>query len=291
MRRPGFFLARRLHSRLPRTGSDRVNFMLSTGNRFHQLLCRFGLYIGISIASGAASALLVSCSGPQDSGGSLDSPGVEAIAAQGWELIKMNAYNYADTQLDSFGHFITTPNACHQDAQGALDLSLWNGIAHLMNQALSKPLLSENNEVCIPRPDGSKLYGTVEVIVDPPAPSGRRGATIAMQPAPFPSFPWPFPSWLPDPFAPSSPTPTPTVTVSTTPTSNPTPTPTHSPGPSPSVSASPSPSPSGITKTLFENRGDQICSTIQDTKVAQALVQALDQVSAIANREDCPQAQ
>lgn len=257
--------------------------MLLTGNRYRRVFRRFGLYIGISIASGAASALLVSCSGPQDSGGSLDSPGVEAIAAQGWELIKMNAYNYADTQLDSFGHFTTTPNACHQDAQGALDLSLWNGIAHLMNQALSKPLLTENNEVCIPRPDGSKLYGTVEVIVDPPAPSGRRGSMLALQPAPLPSFPWPFPSWLPNPFSPSSPTPTPTVAVSTTPT--------HSPRPSPSVSASPSPSPSGITETLFENRGDQICSTIQDTKVAQALVQALDKVSAIANREDCPQAQ
>src|SRR6185437_13472181 len=115
-----------------------------------------------------------------------------------------------------------------------------------------KPLLAQSNEGCFPRSDGSTLFGTVDVIVDPPAPQGRHADYAAAEPVADPTVPWPFPSWFPNPFAPASPHPTTTIeptgtpTPTTTVTATPTPSwgPTHSPTPLPSASRSASPSPS-----------------------------------------------
>src|SRR5206468_4231626 len=79
------------------------------------------------VAPIAFSHLVTGCSGAASDGKTeLDAPGIAALAATGWNLLKMNAYNYADTQLDTFGHFKTVPNGCHQDAAGAVNVDLWN---------------------------------------------------------------------------------------------------------------------------------------------------------------------
>jgi hypothetical protein len=40
----------------------------------------------------------------------------------------------------------------------------------------------------------------------------------------------------------------------------------------------------------LENNGDQICTRMSDQKLAQELVDALDQLAAIAYKEDCERA-
>lgn len=224
-------------------------------------------------------ALIASCSGAGSTqqSGSLDTPGTTALGAQGWDSIVLNNYNYADTELDSFGHFKTTPNGCHQDAAGALDVGTWNKIAVLVNRAIHTPALTTETQICFARSDNSKLFGNVDLMI----PATPHAALVA---EPWPSF-WPFPTASTAPTPTITPTPTPTVTVSATPT----PTITISPTPHSSGSATPSPSPSNpdVKRTILENNGSQICTTIQDKQLAMDLVDALDELAAIAYKEDC----
>lgn len=222
-----------------------------------------------------SAALGVNCSGSANHDKTeLDAPGIEATPAQGWAVLNMNAYNYADTELDSLGHFKTVPNGCHQDAAGAIDVKLWNRISHDLNVAAAKAPLSDDKELCFEHPPDSKLYGTVDLMLDP---STHMAFTAENQPHPEASwpFPWPWETHTPEPSG--TVTPTPTVT--------------HSPHPSPSPSSvaspSPSPSPSYVKRTILEERGGQICTTINDIQTAKDLVGALDALAAIAYKEDC----
>jgi hypothetical protein len=230
---------------------------------------------GISMA--VLCTFAFSCSGGVSQQASLDSPGTAAVLAQGWDILKLNSYNYADTELDTVGHFKTVPNACRQDAAGAIDISLWNRIATLVNRGLALPVLDDASKLCFNRSENSKLFGTVDVVLSNPATTAL--FSEAAVPTPMMSWPWPWP-WDPRP----SSTPTPTPTVSATPTVTPTVTPSVRP------SASPSPSPSQVKRTILENAGNQICTTMKDQQIAQDLVDALDQLAAIAFKEDCERA-
>ena len=238
---------------------------------------RIRLRHGISMA--VLCTFAFSCSGGVNQQASLDSPGTAAVLAQGWDILKLNSYNYADTELDTVGHFKTVPNACRQDAAGAIDISLWNRIASLVNRGLALPVLDDASKICFTRSENSKLFGTVDVVLSNPAANALYAATAEPTPTPMMSWPWPWP-WDPRP----SSTPTPTPTVSATPTVTPTVTPSVRP------SASPSPSPSQVKRTILENSGNQICTTMKDQQVAQDLVDALDQLAAIAYKEDCERA-
>jgi hypothetical protein len=159
--------------------------------------------------------------------GVLEQPRVLSVDPIGWSSLHMIAYHYADTTLDSWGHFKTSPNGCHQDAVGALALPLWNDIAQLVNQAVSEPGLSNpENLNCFDRPADSTLFGSVEV--ETPMPSA-----------------------------------------------------------SPLPSASPSPSPSPQFQTILETHGSQICAHFKGSGLAEHLISKLDQLAAIAFKEDC----
>lgn len=152
---------------------------------------------------------------------SLDAPGTAAVSAEGWVTLNMLAYNYANTELDFLGHFKTSPNACHQDAIGALDVKLWNNLSVALNQSIALLPLSENETLCFDRPNDSKLFGTVEITLEP----------------------------------------------------------THDPIHHISLPST--------KRTLLENRGAQLCTSIQDLKLAVKLVNLLDEFAWIAYKEDC----
>jgi hypothetical protein len=264
-------------------------------------------HFGQALSGVVLCTLVLSCSsGNSTDGGdaktSLDAPPTQAVTAQGWQTIKMNGYNYADTEIDQLGHFKTVPNACHQDAAGALTLPVWNQLTDAMNHALAQPLRDEAGENCFTRTEDSKLFGTVDVVLENPMPVSHSAVSSnSITPAPASSdnpFPWPDsnPTSTPTATPTVTPTITPTITPTVTPTVSPTPTVTASPTPTPSASVasptpsgnpSPSPSPSPVTKMILENRGDQICTTIHDVQSAKALVSLLDQIAAIAYKEDC----
>jgi hypothetical protein len=247
----------------------------------------------------AISTLIIACSGgPGQQAGSLDSPSTPALAAQGWDGINLTSYNYADTELDAYGHFKTVPNGCHQDAAGALDLVTWNRVAGLLNRVMMTPTLEQSNEICFNRSDTSKLFGTVELLVPPsPAPSAApRNELVAAAPSsgpiPIPTETTPsgWPTWLPTIGPAHTPTSTPTteptpIPTSTRPITNPTITPT--PHTSSSPLPSPSPSQTDVKRTILENAGSQICTTINDKQLASDLVDALDRLADIAYKEDC----
>lgn len=213
--------------------------------------------------------LVVNCSGSNspEQKTELDTPGTEATAPQGWDIVHLVSYNYADTDIDAIGHFKTVPNACHQDAAGALDLTTWNRMAILLNQAMKVQALDSSSELCFPRPNNSKLFGTVEIVTNVPA--GTPGSHAPALTA-FSIFSRP------------SPRPTPSVTLHP----DPRPTPTHSMGPTPT----PSPSQAQVKRTILENSGDQICTTINDQSVAVGLIGVFDDIANMAFKEDCERA-
>jgi hypothetical protein len=239
-------------------------------------------------------------------------PGPAAIYAQGWLTIDMTA-NSAETKLDSLGHFDTSRNACGREAYGNLDVDLWNQISDQTNKAFLSPSVSAENN-CFPRPDGNKMDGTVDLLVDPsytPAPGQPAPPPAAALMTAFTTFdnnrhtpdPTPTPTPTnddPDPVVTETPIPTPTIipttvptiipttiptiTPTVTPTTHPTITPTSTPTHTPAASPSPSPTPK---RALFESRGDQICTTIKDQQLAAQLIQSIGKLVDDADKQDC----
>jgi hypothetical protein len=212
---------------------------------------------------------VVACSGSSSDDSSdpapvtTQAPGQSADNAQGWQTIDMIA-DQAETKLDSLGHFDTSRNACGHEAFGILDLALWNNIVDESNRALTMPALSDDHLLCFDNPDGNRMDGTVDFILVSPS------STIHSEESPE-----------------ASPTPSRTVSAS------PSPTPTVHPSPTPSVrpSASPSPSPSPSNqpkRSIFEVRGGQICTTIQDQQLAVTLLQNISTFVGLADKQDCP---
>jgi hypothetical protein len=216
---------------------------------------------------------VVACSGSNstdDTDPGTQVPGQTAENAQGWQLIDMIA-DQAETKLDSLGHFDTSRNACGHEAYGILSLDLWNNIVDESNQALAAQALSEDHLNCFDIPEGNRMDGTVDFILETP-PSATHDLLVAdvhASPAPRP-------------------TSTPTIIPTSTPTTRPTVTPTSTPSSRPSASPSPSPSPSDKPKrSIFEVRGGQICTTIPDTQVAKALLKNISTFVELANKQDC----
>jgi cell division septation protein DedD len=210
---------------------------------------------------------VVACSGSNSDDNNSDPgvqiPGQTANNAQGWQMIDMIA-DQAETKLDSLGHFDTSRNACGHEAYGILSLDLWNNIVTESNLALSVPALSADHLNCFDIPDGNRMDGTVDFILDTPTTSSHE---------------------LEDDVH-ASPTPHPSATPTPTPSSSPTPHPT--PSAHPSSSPSPSPSPSDKPKrSIYEVRGGQICTTIADTDLAKTLLQNISTFVDLANKQDC----
>jgi hypothetical protein len=226
----------------------------------------FTLFFGVVACSGGSS----DSSDPADPGN--QTPGQTADNAQGWQTIDMIA-DQAETKLDSLGHFDTSRNACGHEAFGTLDLVLWNNLVDESNQAMAMPALSEDHFLCFDAPDGNRMDGTVDFILDTPV------APTHAQPTPQPtSFPTPFPTFFP------TPTPIPT----SRPTSRPTSEPTSTPSSRASASPSPSPSPSDKPKrSIFEMRGGQVCTSIQDQQLAMTYLKNLNALVDLANKQDC----
>jgi hypothetical protein len=200
-------------------------------------------------------------------------PGPAAVFAQGWLTIVMTA-NSATTKLDSLGHFETSRNACGHEAYGNIDVDLWNLISDQTNKAFTSPSVSSENN-CFARPDGNKMDGTVDLEIDAtysPTPGAITGPAPAalltsyndnLQHSPIPTV-----------------TPTPTTRPTPTPTVTPTHTPTSSPAPTPSASPTPK-------RALFETKGDQICTTIQNQQLAAQLIQNIGKLVDTADKQDC----
>jgi hypothetical protein len=228
-------------------------------------------------------------------------PGPAAIYAQGWLTIETVA-NSADTKLDSLGHFDTSRNACGREAYGNIDVDLWNQISDQTNKAFLSPSVADDTTNCFPRPDGNKMDGTVDLLIDPsyspspgPAPAAHLMAFETSDdrshtPDPTPTQDDPNPVVTEDPV----PTPTPTIfptviptvhpTFTPTPTSTPTHTPTSTPTHTPSATPSPSPTPK---RALFELRGDQVCTTIKDQQLAAQLLTNIGKLLDTADKQDC----
>jgi hypothetical protein len=198
---------------------------------------------------------VVACSGSNSSDDGNSDPGTQmpgqtAENAQGWQTIDMIA-DQAETKLDSLGHFDTSRNACGHEAYGILDLTLWNNIASESNQALATPPLSDDHLNCFDSPDGNRMDGTVDFILVTPAASHDLEPDTHSSPAPHP-------------------------------------TPTSTPSTHPSASPSPSPSPSIAPKrSIYEVRGGQVCTTIQDTPLAKELLMNISTFVNLANKQDC----
>jgi cell division septation protein DedD len=214
---------------------------------------------------------VVACSGSNssdDSDPGTQMPSQTASNAQGWQMIDMIA-DQAETKLDSLGHFDTSRNACGHEAYGILDLSLWNNIVDESNQAMSSAPLSTDHLNCFDIPEGNRMDGTVDFVLDTPAPVTHSDDLVAdVHASPAPTHPTSTPT--------STPTPRPTATPTSTPT-------TH-----PSASPSPSPSPSDKPKrSIYEMRGGQICTTIPDTQLAKTLLKNISTFVDLANKQDC----
>jgi cell division septation protein DedD len=214
---------------------------------------------------------VVACSGSNSSDDGNSDPGTQmpgqtAENAQGWQTIDMIA-DQAETKLDSLGHFDTSRNACGHEAYGILDLTLWNNIASESNQVLAAPALSEDHMNCFDSPDGNRMDGTVDFILVSPAPAHDLEPDTHSSPAPHPT---------------STPTATPTATPTSRPTSTPTSTPSTHPSPSPSPSPSIAPK-----RSIYEVRGGQVCTTIQDTQLAKDLLKNISTFVDLANKQDC----
>jgi len=209
-----------------------------------------------------------------------------AVIAAGWDSIDMIA-DLSETKMDTLGHYSTSYNACMQSAFGTADLNLWNQMANQLNQAIMSSSVTTENEICFDNPQGYQV-DSVDVALDAstapgPIPSPAVGAPQfvadeVVQPrfSPIP-LPWPFPQ----PSSSHTPDPRPFPSGSVTPISSPT------PHPSASASPSPSPSPSTPTRRLYEMSGGQMCTTIEDPQLAQALLQSLSQLADEAHTAEC----
>lgn len=89
-----------------------------------------------------------------------NSPAPSAVIADGWTSLQIQA-NYAKTTVDSFAHWVTNRNACGKDADGALELDLWNRLVTAVNHAVAHPSLAEAR--CQANDAQSKMDGTAEV--------------------------------------------------------------------------------------------------------------------------------
>lgn len=89
-----------------------------------------------------------------------NSPAPTAVIADGWTSINIQA-NYAKTTVDSFAHWVTNRNACGKDADGALELELWNRLVTAVNHAVTHPSLADAR--CQANDAQSKMDGTAEV--------------------------------------------------------------------------------------------------------------------------------
>jgi hypothetical protein len=131
-----------------------------------------------------------SCSGGSDAPASTAPSANDAgslIYAKGWTQVTINA-NYAKTLIDNTGHFSTDRNACGEAANGVIDLDQWNTLAGAINGALaalqvpttstapgasshasngsSASTSSDTPQDCPTQPDGAKMDGTMDVVLD-----------------------------------------------------------------------------------------------------------------------------
>lgn len=121
--------------------------------------------IGIPL-SGCQSELNSSDSNPDalNDPASNSPPPASAALADGWTQVLIQA-NYAKTKVDAFAHWNTNRNACGKDADGALELEVWNRLVTAVNHAVTHPLLAEPR--CQPKDqnseNASKMDGTAQV--------------------------------------------------------------------------------------------------------------------------------
>lgn len=125
--------------------------------RIASLIIVFFLASGCSSNSGQSTADAITTPSSEAS------PIPAAIIADGWSQLLIQA-NWAKIRVDSFAHWTTSRNACGKDADGALNLPLWNRLVSALNHASVTAPLSEPR--CHSHDSQSKMDGTAELTLN-----------------------------------------------------------------------------------------------------------------------------
>ena len=89
----------------------------------------------------------------------------DMLYATSWQGIDMLA-SYAETKVDTAGHFSTSYTTCYQDGTGALEGETWKTIVTNLNSITAKPLLDEAKMQCFAAPQENHMDGYVKILKD-----------------------------------------------------------------------------------------------------------------------------